>query len=179
MNRADSLDPGAAAAEEAKTYLRIGGSDEDALVARLVTAAAELCEQYTGLVLIARGFSDIVKVGGGWRLLGRTPVRSIVTLEALAADGSTAPLPVESYEIDIDARGDGRVRVERAGGALRTRVSYRAGIAESWGDVPNALRQGAIGLAAHFYANREAGRSNPPPAAVAALWQPWRRIRIG
>lgn len=179
MNMGDGLVPGAAATGEAKAYLRIAGGDEDALLTRLVTAAAEACELDTGLVLLTRNFSDVVKVGGGWRRLTRIPVRAILGVEALAADGSVAALPVESYEIDIDARGEGRVRVERAGGALRTRVSYRAGLAAEWEAAPHALRQGVVRLAAHFYAHRDSARDSAPPAAVAALWRPWRRLRIG
>ena len=178
MDTGDSLEPGAAATGEAKAYLRIAGSDEDGLVGRLVTAAAELCEQYTGLVLLTRDFSDVVKVGGGWRDLTRVPVRSIVALEALAPDGSASPLPVESYEIDIDAKGEGRARIERASGALRARVFYRAGLAAEWEAAPHALRQGVVRLAAFFYANRDAPRDSALPAAVAASWRPWRRMRI-
>jgi hypothetical protein len=37
-----------------------------------------------------------------------------------------------------------------------------------------------IRLAAHFYTSRaaESARSGEPPAAVAALWRPYRRIRL-
>jgi hypothetical protein len=34
-------------------------------------------------------------------------------------------------------------------------------------------------LAAHFYTYRtDAGAQAEPPAAVAALWRPWRRLRL-
>lgn len=37
----------AAAIEEAKAYVRIVGSDEDALIGRLMRSAAELAERFT------------------------------------------------------------------------------------------------------------------------------------
>jgi hypothetical protein len=44
--------------------------------------------------------------------------------------------------------------------------------------VPEPLRQGIVRLAAHLYAARGEVEA-VPPAAVAALWRPWRRVRLG
>ena len=178
MVTAETMNPGEAAAGDAKAFLRIGHGEEDALVARLVAASAELCEQFTGQVLLTRGFAEIVAVGGGWRRLAKSPVRAITKLEALDATGAAAPLAVDSYAIDIDANGDGWVRVTRAGGARRVLVSYQAGLSAGWSGAPEALRQGVLRLAAHFYSNRDEARGEAPPAAVAALWRPWRRVSL-
>jgi uncharacterized phiE125 gp8 family phage protein len=178
MVTGDPLEPGTAARDEAKTYLRIVGSDEDNLVARLVASAAELCEQFSGQVLLTRGFGETLPVSGAWQRLGRTPVRAITAVAALDAQGAPSPLTVDAYAIDIDANGDGWVRVTRAGGERRVQVSYEAGLAATWPALPQALRQGVVRLAAHFYAHRDDGREEAPPAAVAALWRPWRRLRL-
>ena len=178
MVTGDPVEPGAAALGEAKAYLRIAGGDEDALVTRLIAAAIELCEQFTGQALLERGFVETLPAGAAWRRLGRTPVGAVTSVEALAADGTASPLPVGAYAIDIDAGGDGWVRVPSPGAARRLRVGYQAGLAAGWADLPQALRQGAVRLAAHLYAHRDSARDSAPPAAVTALWRPWRRLRL-
>jgi hypothetical protein len=45
--------------------------------------------------------------------------------------------------------------------------------------LPEGIRQGALRLAAHQYRERDVDAPQPvPPAAVAALWRPWRRMRL-
>lgn len=46
-----------------------------------------------------------------------------------------------------------------------------------WSALPEALRHGVIRLAAHLYRDGD-GAAAAPPAAVAALWRPWRRMRL-
>ena len=47
-----------------------------------------------------------------------------------------------------------------------------------WGDVPPALNEGILRCAAHLYRARETDDGSAPPAAVAALWRPWRMLRL-
>ena len=168
------------AAGAAKAYLRVERSDEDALIAGMVLAAAELCEAFIGQPLLERGFSETLPAQQAWRRLARSPVREIGPVEAPAPDGTAEALAVGAYGIDIDARGDGWVRSNVPRELKRIRVFYRAGLAGAWADLPAALREGVLRLAAHFYTSRTAdgGRSGEPPAAVAALWRPFRRIRL-
>ena len=92
--------------------------------------------------------------------------------------GWNFPLPVASYAIDIDPSGNGWVRVSQPGAAGRMRVTYAAGMAADAAQVPDVLRQGIIMLAAHLHRERDRDVPLDPPAAVAALWRPWRRMRI-
>jgi uncharacterized phiE125 gp8 family phage protein len=173
------LPPEAAAA--AKGFLRVERSDEDALVGSLVAAAAELCEGFTGQALLARSFAETMPASRAWQRLTRTPVRAIVSVEAMPADGPPLALPSGRYAIDIDAQGDGWVRLTGADEAPRIRVGYAAGAAAAWADLPATLRHGILRLAAHFYTSRsgESGsRNEEPPAAVTALWRPYRRMRL-
>ncbi|MEO7178632.1 MAG: head-tail connector protein [Allosphingosinicella sp.] len=164
----------------AKAYLRVERSDEDALIAGLVLAAAELCEAFVGEALLVRGFSETIAADRGWRGLTRRPVRAITLVEAIAAEGPAQALASAAYGIDIDSRGGGWVRLTAPGEARRIRIGYQAGLADDWADLPAALRQGILRLAAHFYTDRaaEGGRGSEPPAAVAALWRPFRRLRL-
>jgi uncharacterized phiE125 gp8 family phage protein len=101
-------------------------------------------------------------------------------VEALPADGPAQPLASGAYAIDIDSNGDGWVRLTAPDDNRRIRVGFKAGLAGAWADLPAALRHGILRLAAHFYTSRagEGARANEPPAAVTALWRPFRRIRL-
>jgi uncharacterized phiE125 gp8 family phage protein len=59
-------------------------------------------------------------------------------------------------------------------------VRLSVGIAADWASLPPALKHGVIRLAAHYYRDRDTGsqRTAAPPASVAALWQPWRAMRL-
>jgi len=169
--------PAAVALVEVKAFLRIAHSEEDALIAGFIRSAEGACEAFTGLALIAREAVETVEASGAWRRLSLAPVRSIEEVVSVSGDGSEAALAAERYAVDIDAAGDGWVRVARSGEFTRARVRFTAGMAADWNGVPEPLRQGIVRLAAHLYAAR--GSEGTPPACVSALWRPWRRMRLG
>jgi uncharacterized phiE125 gp8 family phage protein len=68
------------------------------------------------------------------------------------------------------------VRVVAPGAAARVAVSYRAGLAAGWEELPAGIAHGLVMLVAHLFEAR--GRDLAPPAAVAALWRPHRRMRL-
>ncbi|HYD37290.1 MAG TPA: hypothetical protein VEA60_06730 [Allosphingosinicella sp.] len=172
------LPPEAAAA--AKGFLRVERADEDGLIAGLAAAAAELCEGFTGQTLLRRSFAETMPASRAWQRLTLTPVKAIVSVEAMPAEGPPQPLASALYAIDIDANADGWVRLTSPDEIRRIRVGYEAGAAGAWAELPAALRHGILRLAAHFYTHRavEGARPAEPPAAVAALWRPYRRLRL-
>lgn len=163
---------------EAKAHVRLGDSGEDGLLLAMLRSAAELCERFTGEALLIRGHAEMMRPSAAWSRLGAGPVRAVQAVESVAAGGGTTALPPAAYAIDIDATGRGWVRVIDAGEARRVRVRFTAGLATGWDEVPDALRHGIIRLATHFYMTRDGG-VEAPPAAVAALWRPWRRLTLG
>ena len=160
---------------ELKDFLRISSSEDDALLAGLTRSASELCEAFTGVTLIARTFEEALGASAAWTRLGRTPVRAILGVSSLSA-GVGEPLPVATYATDIDASGDGWIRTSGMRG--RVLVRYEAGLAADWNGIPESLRQGVVRMAAHLYVSRDAAGSGEPPAAAAALWRPYRRLRL-
>lgn len=176
--RADPIPAQDAAVAAVKAYLRIDTGDEDDLVGRLVLAAIGHGERFLGQALIVRTMRQILPVAdGGWRGLATGPVAAITLVEAVAADGSLLGLAPADYAIDIDAGGDGWVRAI-AVGAARMRVTFSAGLAAGWGGLPEPIAQGAVRLAAHLFTHRDDASEAAPPAAIAALWRPWRRMRL-
>ncbi len=165
---------------EARAFLRVGAGADNAVLASLLASVSALAERFTGVTLIRRTISETLPVAPGcWQALGRAPVNAISAVEGLAIDGTTTALPITDYAIDIDARADGWVRVDRADGFGRLRISYTAGVAVDASGVPEGLRQGMLLLAAHLHRERDRETPADPPAAVAALWRPWRRMRLG
>lgn len=160
-----------------KAYLRVVGSDEDALLAAALRSASELCEAFTRLALIERDVNEILPAQPSWARLSQAPVQSITGVSSVAPSGEIAALQSVDYAVDIDAAGDGWVRVIRSG-TTRVQVSYRAGQAADWNGIPEPLRQGIVRMAAHIYTHREGEEAGGPPAAVTALWLPFRRLRL-
>ena len=166
----------AAARDAAKAHLRFSGPDEDAALGEFAATALSLAEAFTGVALIVREWRQIVASSPRWQSLSIAPVQAIEMVETIGLDGASEPLPVASYAIDIDAHAQGRIRLDGAGGARRARVHFLAGMADDWAALPAPIRQGVTILTAHLFEARQAEAA--PPAAVAALWRPWRRARI-
>lgn len=156
---------------EVQAYVRAETGEEEALLASLLRVASESCEAFIGQVLLDRTFEQDLTGRAGWTMLGVQPVRSItsVTLE----DGE--PFPGSAYEVDIDH--DGRAFVRGLGEAVRATVSGVAGLGTDANVVPEPLRQGIVRLAAHLFANRDSAVGELP-AAVTALWRPYRRAGL-
>jgi uncharacterized phiE125 gp8 family phage protein len=69
------------------------------------------------------------------------------------------------------------VRVISADTGRRIRVTGVAGMATEPNAVPEPIRQGVLRLVAYLFASRD-GLGGEPPAAVTALWRPYRRMRL-
>ncbi|MEH3035790.1 MAG: hypothetical protein PGN23_04740 [Sphingomonas adhaesiva] len=139
-----------------KAQLRAGLPDDDVLIVAYAETALGLAEGFTGQVLIARDVTVDVRGRAEWQLLPARPVRAITAAGA---------------GVDIDAGGNGWVRT-----IVDARVTLSAGVAADWASLPAALRQGVVVLAAHLFTDRE-GRA-PIPAAVSALWRPYRVMAL-
>jgi uncharacterized phiE125 gp8 family phage protein len=162
---------------EAQAFVRIETGEEEALVAGLIRTASGLCEAFINQVVIARDFLIDLPVSGCWERVPVTPVRSIGEVDAIDASGAATVLMAADYALDIDSSGDGWVRSVCAGDATRLRVSGTAGMADDENGVPEPLRQGVLRLVAHMFTIRD-GEAGEPPAAVTALWRPYRRLRM-
>lgn len=162
---------------EAQAYVRIETGEEEALLAGLIRTASGLCEAFINQVVIARPFQCELPASGAWERLPITPVRSITDAAAIDASGVAVPLPSDGFTLDIDFAGDGWVRVKQSVAVSRIRASGMAGIAASENNVPEPIRQGVLRLVAHLFTTRD-GDSGEPPAAVTALWRPFRRMRL-
>lgn len=171
------LPPGALA--ELKQWLGIATAQDDALLAALLRAGLEICEAFTGILPLEAECEETRPAIPAWQVLSTRPVQAIAGIDAIAADGTRAALAAAAYELELDADGGGHVRLIDAGTATRVAVRFTAGLAPDWDSLPEALRHGVLRLAAHQHRERESSGAAPlPPASVAALWRPWRRMRL-
>lgn len=168
-----------AALAELKDWLGITTAIDDAPLAALLRAALDLCEDFTGRMPLQATCEEVLCVSGGWQRLATSPVQAITQVQGIPAEGPRFALASDAYEVDLDAEGGGLVRVLSQGTAGRIAVGFVAGLAPDWTSLPETLRHGIVRLAAHQHRAREQGEAAPlPPAAVAALWRPWRRVRL-
>ncbi len=160
---------------ECKAALRLERDDEDALLAGHIRTAMALCEAFIGQWLIAREAEQRLDADLAWQRLRAAPVQAINGLFVAGEALETG------WEQEIASDGTGWVRLigVPAGAAGGIAVRFRAGLAADWNDVPEPLRAGVVRLVSHLFSHRDAADAGPPPAAVAALWRPWRRMQLG
>lgn len=164
--------------DSAKAYLRLEGDEEDAPLGAILIAAIGHAEQFLNLMLIRRGVRELIASSDRWTRLSATPVMSITGVTGRPAEGAAFALPVGAYGVDIDASGDGWLRVTQPGSAGRVEIAYVAGLADDWMSLPEAVRLGLLRLIGHLHLHRDSADDAGPPAAVAALLRPWRRMRL-
>ena len=168
-----------AALGELKAWLAITTSGDDAALAGLLQTALETCEAFTGIMPLAQLCEEIVPANGCWQRLATRPVQAVTWVDGIAETGGRFALPVADYAVDLDAGGGASFRLLRTGEADRVAVRFTAGLAADWAALPANLQHGVMRLAAHHYRQRESDSALAmPPVALAALWRPWRRMRV-
>ncbi len=168
-----------AALAELKLWLGISTTLDDAPLAALLRTALEVCEGFTGTLPLQCAVEEVLPASSAWQPLEARPVQAITLVQGVPAEGARFSMPVADYAIELDADGGGRVRVLNPGTATRIAVRFSAGLAPDWASLPESLRHGVLRLAAHQHRMRDDDAAAPlPPAAVAALWRPWRRLRL-
>jgi uncharacterized phiE125 gp8 family phage protein len=168
-----------AALDELKDWLAITTSQDDAALAALLNAALETCEAFTGHMPLEATCEEVLPADTCWRGLQTRPIQAVIGVEGIPPGGARFALAPENYAIDLDADGGAHIRVINQGAAGRVAVSFVAGLAADWAGLPDGMRHGVVRLAADAYRRRDGeGQAPQPPAAVAALWRPWRRMRL-
>lgn len=161
---------------ELKTWLAIGGTRDDAVLATLLDAAGTMCETFTGLAPLKMTVREHVEASQALQVLPSRPFLAIQTVEAIAPDGTERLLSTSDYAVEL---GDGaRIRLTQPIAENRLAVTYTVGLAADWETLESGLRHGIVRFAAHAYRERDQGGDTALPSAVAALWRPWRRMKL-
>ena len=131
--------------EEVKLHLRNnpGDTSEDKdIIAPLISAAREYCENYCGKSFAEQSITAYPEVSGTVTL----PRGPVISVDSVTVDGETA-----EYTADVHY---GTVTVNKPGAT----ITYTAGYEE----VPYLVRQAMLLLIGHWYANREATAQSTP-----------------
>jgi uncharacterized phiE125 gp8 family phage protein len=158
--------------QEAKDYLRVTGDGDDALIAGLITAAREACEDYTGRALITRGYSLFLDAWPeGDLMLPRPPLVAVTQIRVAASD-----VPPESYVADASGRLVFLSSPPAPGVAARgIEIRFTAGYGARAEDVPAALRTGMKQVVARLYESRGDTESGLAlPSSARALFHAYR-----
>ena len=162
-----------------KQWLGITRDAEDAMLTGLLEASLALCESFIGQAPLVQTVEERVPAMRDTTRLTSRPVQSLVSVEAVGTLGVRLPVAAEDYRFAVDGGGGATIALLRDQDARAVAVRVESGFAPDWASLPGALRQGITRMAAHHYRDRDGGHAGaPPPASVAALWRPWRTVRL-
>lgn len=160
---------------EVKQFLRIETADENALLSMWISQAREACETFIGRALITQDWRLVEQARTSLELRPG-PVQSIVSVTY--DDGiSSRVLTADEYELQSQ-NGLDRIVFDPALGGGEVSVEFRAGYGDDWNAVPLSIRQGLLRLVAHHHRFRDAADAPALPAAVTALWRPFRVLGL-
>ncbi len=169
---------------DARAWLRVEDTEEDALIEGLIAAAARRIEFECGLALITQQWRYLRDC---WPRDGRLalpihPVQAITAMRVLTEDGLVT-VPTSAYETSLAAR-PARIRALKGfpppgHGLDVVQVDLVAGFGDDPADVPADLRQALLLIVAHWFETREGLTAEGfagLPAEALALLGPWREV---
>lgn len=151
---------------EAKSHLRVDGTDEDTLIGALIVAAREFCETYQNRAYVTQTWTltldEFPTDGSTWIDIPLPPLQSVSSIVYLDAEGTSTTWGTSNYVVDTKST-PGRVALApdkswpttQAGRINAVTITFVAGYGAA-SDVPDKVKQALYLLAGHWYANREA-----------------------
>lgn len=175
---------------EAKAFLRVDGTDEDAFITTLITAARLHVEGTTGRALIAQSWRVVLSDWPEDRAV-KLPVGPVISLSAITVfdeQGDPTELALAQFQPETDVapariflpstiEGQPVIR-ERAG----IEIDYTAGYGTDGSEVPEDLRQAVLSLIGYWFEHRDAvviaGSGAVVPAGFDRLVNHYRSVRL-
>lgn len=149
--------------EEVKAHLRITSGDEDTYLDRLITAARQYVEEYTGRQLITATWKETRWRFPCWEWIADRPdLISVSSVVYTASDGTSTTMPSTDYTVSTNQhRGIVTPAYGTSWPAARYQIdsvalTYTSGYGSTPASVPQAIRQAMLLLIGHWYENREA-----------------------
>jgi hypothetical protein len=146
--------------EEVKLFCKIDFNDDDELIEMLITAAREMCEDYTNIGFVNREITAVINNGNGGFYLSLGPVTSDLVVGYDKDDN----------EVELTVSGSKFKQVLQPRLHLMT-VDYTAGHEV----LPMKLKTALLNAIFYLYDNRATGADNIGPIAQMIL-NPLRRV---
>ncbi len=148
---------------DAKTYLRVSGTEDDSLIETLIAAARVHVETLTRRALITQDWRKILDCWPEKRQveLPLGPIQSLVAVRTFDDDGTPTELPLTQFVPETNS-APAKVLLPKQAPNTQLRaiasieIDYRVGYGATADAVPQDLRQSLLSLIGHWYQNREA-----------------------
>ncbi len=172
---------------QAKSYLRIENTDEDVLIAELITAARQYLEQTCGVRLITQTWRQYEDCWprSGMLTLGARPVKSVQSITVYNEAGTPNIIPANDYQVDAISQS---ARIYLADGLTvgqpinGIEIDFTVGFGDTGVDVPDVLKRANLLLVAHWFEFRGAIAPQEQPVSfppgIDALIAPFKGISI-
>jgi len=175
--------------DEAKAHLRVDGSDEDMLIASLITAARVHVEAALSRALLTQGWTLLLDAWPGREVrFPIAPLQSVDEVRVLDAAGTPTVIAPGDYFVDTAGspprlvRESGVTWPQPGQVANGIEIDFTAGEGPTGADIPQPLRQAVLQLAAHWFETREPVFASQSvitvPLGVGALMAPYRGMRL-
>jgi uncharacterized phiE125 gp8 family phage protein len=159
---------------EAKQFLRVDNSADDAPITLMITGAREAAERYLGLSFITQSWKlTLAEYLPETVPLRFGPVQSITSVTILLEAGGTQVLSASGYRLSIDKRA---IEILTPITGYRFEIVYQSGYGATAASIPGLIRQGILQHLAAMYDLRS------PAAALPALalqsYHPYREMSL-
>ena len=147
------------AMEDAKAHLRLlpgDDTEDEALLAPIISAAREYCENITGRALAEKTVEAYPDGFGLTMRLPHAPIGEVTEIRYKSADGSETVMPKSDYSVDLL---ESMVIIHSIPAfdpypVNPVTITYRAGYTPE--EAPKTIRQAMLLLIGHWHSNREA-----------------------
>lgn len=158
-------------ASEAKLYLKVDASTDDALITSLIQAARESCEKYLQMALISQTITEKFYCFKPYGLrLSVSPMISVSSVAYLDSGGNSQTLSTDIYGVKDGEKPPliylkyGQVWPATYAQTDAITVTYLAGYANA-AAVPALIKTAMYMILAEWYNNRQDSVRNMPTAA--------------
>lgn len=171
--------------DEVKAHLKVDGTDDDALIGALITAARAQAEWHTHRAFVTQDWiywrdelpdHGVVKIP-------LAPLQSLSSITLYPRDGTTQVLDAASYQVDAVGAPPRIALAPSLIAATDLRIvngfaaAFTAGYGDTADDVPEAMRRALLQMVGHLYEHR-GDDSEPAPQSALALLAPYRMLNL-
>jgi uncharacterized phiE125 gp8 family phage protein len=160
-----------------KTYLKVDGTTEDALITVLITAARQVAERYCQIALLPQTITETFPRFYSYGLRPTiSPLISVEDITYLDLEGETETLSTDIYGVDNSVYPPHIFRIpyndfpQTYAVPNAVTVEYIAGFADA-DAVPNQIKMAIALMVTEWYDNRSDGVRNLPTASQMLLDQ--------